>query len=127
QYDILFNTPESLLVSPGDTVTIKCRASESVSTHLAWHQQKSGQAPKQLIYGATTLQSGVPARGSGSGADFTLTISSVDVLDAGDYYCQQRNSFLQGSNVTLAGFQNNFSPCNSSLLHFDVTEAPIQG
>uniref|UniRef100_A0A8C0JBI5 Ig-like domain-containing protein n=1 Tax=Chelonoidis abingdonii TaxID=106734 RepID=A0A8C0JBI5_CHEAB len=92
---ILTQTPESLLVSPGDTVTIKCRASESVSTHLAWHQQKSGQAPKQLIYGATTLQSGVPAwfSGSGSGTDFTLTISRVEAEDAEDYYCQQYNSW----------------------------------
>uniref|UniRef100_A0A8C0JAJ2 Ig-like domain-containing protein n=1 Tax=Chelonoidis abingdonii TaxID=106734 RepID=A0A8C0JAJ2_CHEAB len=96
---LLTQTPESLSVSPGDTVTIKCRASESVSSYLAWYQQKSGQkpgqAPKLLIYYASNRQSGVPTRfsGSGSGTDFTFTISSVEADDAGDYYCQQSSSW----------------------------------
>uniref|UniRef100_A0A8C3FE79 Ig-like domain-containing protein n=1 Tax=Chrysemys picta bellii TaxID=8478 RepID=A0A8C3FE79_CHRPI len=96
---VMTQTPESLAVSPGDTVTIRCKASSSLtggSNHyLAWYQQKSGQAPKLLIYLASTLQSGVPARfsGSGSGSDYTLTISSVEAEDAGDYYCQQHKSY----------------------------------
>ncbi|CAM2113644.1 unnamed protein product [Caretta caretta] len=91
---VLTQTPESLAVSPGDRVTINCKASSSVSSYMAWYQQKSGQAPKLLIYSASSRPSGIPDRfsGSGSGTDFTFTISRVEADDAGDYYCQQHSS-----------------------------------
>uniref|UniRef100_A0A8C4VGV6 Ig-like domain-containing protein n=1 Tax=Gopherus evgoodei TaxID=1825980 RepID=A0A8C4VGV6_9SAUR len=92
---VLTQTPESLAVSPGDRVTINCKASSSITgflspSYLAWYQQKPSQAPKLLIYQASTRASGIPDRfrGSGSGTDFTLTISSVQAEDA-DYYCYQ--------------------------------------
>uniref|UniRef100_A0A8C8RHN7 Ig-like domain-containing protein n=1 Tax=Pelusios castaneus TaxID=367368 RepID=A0A8C8RHN7_9SAUR len=91
-YEQDFTTsPESLSVPVGGEVSINCKASTNVGSYLNWYQQKPGQAPKLLIYYASSLQSGVPARfsGSGSGTDFTLTISSVEADDAGDYYCQQ--------------------------------------
>uniref|UniRef100_A0A674I7Q8 Ig-like domain-containing protein n=1 Tax=Terrapene triunguis TaxID=2587831 RepID=A0A674I7Q8_9SAUR len=85
---VMTQTPESLAVSPGDRVTINCKASSSVSSYMAWYQQKSGQAPKLLIHSASTRPSGIPERfsGSGSGTDFTFTISRVEADDVGDYY-----------------------------------------
>ncbi|XP_048208154.1 immunoglobulin kappa light chain-like [Perognathus longimembris pacificus] len=84
----------SLSASPGDTVSISCGASESIYGYLAWYQQKPGKAPKPLIYYATSLESGVPSRfsGSGSGTEFTLTISSLQPEDGATYYCQQHYS-----------------------------------
>uniref|UniRef100_A0A8P4GL24 Ig-like domain-containing protein n=1 Tax=Dicentrarchus labrax TaxID=13489 RepID=A0A8P4GL24_DICLA len=92
---ILTQSPGSQSVVPGQTVSIRCTASSSVSSNLHWYLQKPGEAPKLLIYYATTRQSGVSSRfsGSGSGSDYTLTISRVQAEDSGVYYCQQSNSF----------------------------------
>uniref|UniRef100_A0A8C3H789 Ig-like domain-containing protein n=1 Tax=Chrysemys picta bellii TaxID=8478 RepID=A0A8C3H789_CHRPI len=96
-------TPESLSVSVGETVTIKCKASTSISNYIAWYQQKPGQAPKLLIYDASSRPTGIPDRfsGSGSGTDYTFTISRVESDDAGDYYS------LQYANFPLTVIQTN--------------------
>nr|7N8Q_D Chain D, Rhesusized DH677.3 FAB LIGHT CHAIN [Macaca mulatta]7N8Q_L Chain L, Rhesusized DH677.3 FAB LIGHT CHAIN [Macaca mulatta] len=100
-------SPSSLSASVGDKVTITCRASQGFGNYLAWYQQKPGKVPKLLIYAATTLQSEVPSRfsGSGSGTDFTLTISSLQPEDVATYYCQKYNSapftFGQGTRLEI--------------------------
>ncbi|KAG8591111.1 hypothetical protein GDO81_000035 [Engystomops pustulosus] len=88
-------TPGYLAASPGDTIKVQCKPSSSVTigsyTYISWYQQKPGEPPKLLVYWATTRQSGIPERfsGSGSGLDFTLTITDLKAEDAADYYCQQ--------------------------------------
>ncbi|KAJ8273660.1 hypothetical protein GJAV_G00104130, partial [Gymnothorax javanicus] len=91
---VLTQSPAAQAVQQGDTVTISCTTSRDFTGHsynyLSWYLQKPGQAPKLLIYSATTRQSGIPDRfsGSGSGTQFTLKITGVQAEDAGDYYCQ---------------------------------------
>uniref|UniRef100_A0ABK0LQN3 Ig-like domain-containing protein n=1 Tax=Rattus norvegicus TaxID=10116 RepID=A0ABK0LQN3_RAT len=84
-------SPASLSASLGETVTIQCRASEDIYSGLAWYQQKPGKSPQLLIYGASSLQDGVPSRfsGSGSGTQYSLKISSMQTEDEGVYFCQQ--------------------------------------
>uniref|UniRef100_A0A6Q2X9G6 Ig-like domain-containing protein n=1 Tax=Esox lucius TaxID=8010 RepID=A0A6Q2X9G6_ESOLU len=88
---ILTQSPKSQSVSPGETVSISCSTSASVSSYLNWYLQKPGESPKLLVYYATNRQQGIPDRfsGSGSGSQFTLTISGIQGEDTGDYYCQQ--------------------------------------
>nr|3DVF_A Chain A, Amyloidogenic immunoglobulin light chain protein AL-12 [Homo sapiens] len=84
-------SPSSLSASVGDRVTITCQASQDITNHLNWYQQKPGKAPKLLIYDASNLETGVPSRfsGRGSGTHFTFTISSLQPADIATYYCQE--------------------------------------
>ncbi|KAL1764625.1 immunoglobulin kappa light chain-like [Sigmodon hispidus] len=91
---VMTQSPSSLAVSKGENVTISCMSSQCLyssanrANYLAWYQQKPGKSPKLLIFYAYTRASRVPDRfiGSGSGTDFTLTISSVQAEDMADYY-----------------------------------------
>nr|1UWG_L Chain L, ANTIBODY 14D9 [synthetic construct]1UWG_X Chain X, ANTIBODY 14D9 [synthetic construct] len=92
---VMTQSPKFMSTSVGDRVSVTCKASQNVGTHVAWYQQKPGQSPKTLIYSASYRYSGVPDRftGSGSGTDFTLTIRDVQSEDAAEYFCQQYNLF----------------------------------
>uniref|UniRef100_A0A8C4PJ96 Ig-like domain-containing protein n=1 Tax=Equus asinus TaxID=9793 RepID=A0A8C4PJ96_EQUAS len=91
---LLTQSLASLSLSPRERATLTCRASESVSSYLAWYQQKPGKALKLLMYGASTSATGIPARFSshGSGTDFTLIIIHLDPKNVAVYYCCQCNS-----------------------------------
>uniref|UniRef100_A0AAY5KGD1 Ig-like domain-containing protein n=1 Tax=Esox lucius TaxID=8010 RepID=A0AAY5KGD1_ESOLU len=98
----LTQTPVVETVLVGKTVSVKCKASSDVYPDcnksgkpcLAWYQQKPGETPKALVYHGRQSYSWTPSRfsGSGSGSDFTLTISGVQPEDTGDYYCQSVHS-----------------------------------
>uniref|UniRef100_UPI003AFB8244 75C8 Fab Light Chain n=1 Tax=Homo sapiens TaxID=9606 RepID=UPI003AFB8244 len=105
---VLTQSPDTLSLSPGDTATLSCRASQTITNaYFAWYQQKPGQAPRLLIYSTSTRASGIPDRfsGSGSGTEFTLTISRLEPEDFAVFYCQQyvRSpwTFGQGTKVEL--------------------------
>uniref|UniRef100_A0A4W5NSG2 Immunoglobulin V-set domain-containing protein n=1 Tax=Hucho hucho TaxID=62062 RepID=A0A4W5NSG2_9TELE len=76
----LTQTPAVKAVHTGETVNIGCKLSSSIyGSYLHWYQQRPGEAPKLLIYHINNKFTGTPSRfsGSGSGSDFTLTISGV--------------------------------------------------
>ena len=87
--------PGAVSSAPGGSVTISCRTSQDVYVwnnyrYLSWYQQRDGETPKLFIYAASTRQTGIPDRFSGSGSNsaYTLTISGVQAEDAAVYYCQ---------------------------------------
>nr|1AXS_A Chain A, OXY-COPE CATALYTIC ANTIBODY [Homo sapiens]1AXS_L Chain L, OXY-COPE CATALYTIC ANTIBODY [Homo sapiens] len=92
---VLTQSPSSMYASLGERVTITCKASQDINSYLNWFQQKPGKSPKTLIYRTNRLVDGVPSRfsGSGSGQDYSLTISSLEYEDMGIYYCLQYDEF----------------------------------
>ncbi|XP_052453259.1 uncharacterized protein LOC128014070 [Carassius gibelio] len=91
QYTVT-QSPSLITAAQGQEVRINCKTSSRVCNGnvLHWYLQKPGEAPKLLIYQTSNHYTGTPSRfsGSGSGSDFTLTISGVQTEDTGDYYCQ---------------------------------------
>uniref|UniRef100_A0A3B3BJM2 Ig-like domain-containing protein n=1 Tax=Oryzias melastigma TaxID=30732 RepID=A0A3B3BJM2_ORYME len=101
--NVVVTQPAAKSVQLGQTVSIDCKASQKVyyssyysNYRLAWYHQKSGEAPKLLIYATSENEDGISSRfsgsGTGNGIDFTLTISGVQAEDSGVYYCQSYHS-----------------------------------
>ena len=87
---------DSIWVTPGQRVSITCRASQSLlytdgKHYLSWYQQRPGQTIKALIYHASVRADGVPTRfiGSGSATEFTLSIEDLKLEDFAVYHCLQ--------------------------------------
>uniref|UniRef100_A0A3Q4H3Y3 Ig-like domain-containing protein n=1 Tax=Neolamprologus brichardi TaxID=32507 RepID=A0A3Q4H3Y3_NEOBR len=80
--NFLTQTDEVKSVSLGGTVTISATGSSNIGSSLSWYLQKPGETPKLLIYYTSK-----PDRALRSGSQHTLSISDLQAVDAGDYYC----------------------------------------
>ncbi|KAG8510143.1 LOW QUALITY PROTEIN: Immunoglobulin lambda variable 4-3 [Galemys pyrenaicus] len=87
-YEVI-QSPSTMSVSPGETVTLTCQGDNIGGKVVGWHQQKPGQAPVTVIYWDDIRSSGIPERfsGSNSGNMATLTIRGAQFKDEADYYC----------------------------------------
>lgn len=97
QCDIqMTQSPSSLSASLGGKVTITCKASQDINKYIAWYQHKPGKGPRLLIHYTSTLQPGIPSRfsGSGSGRDYSFSISNLEPEDIATYYCLQYDNLL---------------------------------
>uniref|UniRef100_A0A3B4EZQ4 Ig-like domain-containing protein n=1 Tax=Pundamilia nyererei TaxID=303518 RepID=A0A3B4EZQ4_9CICH len=92
---ITVTQPGAVSSAVGASVNMDCKISHTVinSDSVEWYQHKQGEPPKLLIYWSNRRASGISSRftGSGSGKDFTLTISGVQAEDAAVYYCKGRH------------------------------------
>nr|5Y9C_L Chain L, light chain of Fab fragment of antibody A12A3 [Mus musculus] len=97
-------SPSSLFASLGGKVTITCKASQDINKYIAWFQHKPGKGPRLLIHYTFTLQPGIPSRfsGSGSGRDYSFSISNLEPEDIATYYClQYHNLYTFGGGTKL--------------------------
>nr|1A0Q_L Chain L, 29G11 FAB (LIGHT CHAIN) [Mus musculus] len=87
----LTQSPSSLSASLGGKVTITCKASQDIKKYIGWYQHKPGKQPRLLIHYTSTLLPGIPSRfrGSGSGRDYSFSISNLEPEDIATYYCLQ--------------------------------------
>uniref|UniRef100_UPI0039BD93CC Light Chain of GluN2B Fab2 n=2 Tax=Mus TaxID=10088 RepID=UPI0039BD93CC len=97
-------SPSSLSASLGGKVTITCKASQDINKYIAWYQHKPGKGPRLLIHYTSSLQPGIPSRfsGSGSGRDYSFSISNLEPEDIATYYClQYDNLYTFGGGTKL--------------------------
>uniref|UniRef100_A0A452SP19 Ig-like domain-containing protein n=1 Tax=Ursus americanus TaxID=9643 RepID=A0A452SP19_URSAM len=129
---VMTQTPLSLPVTPGESASISCKASQSLlhsngNTYLSWFRQKPGQAPEGLIDLVSNRFSGVPDRfsGSGSGTDFTLKISRVEADDVGVYCCGQNLQSTKLGAGSLKEFIRLINPWSALSEEKSAAERPL--
>ncbi len=87
-------SPESLSVKAGDSVSISCTGTSGVDDDMSWYLQKPGEAPELLIYKANRLHFLVILIFIKSTADCIAHSSSLHILLLILFYCFYLLSFF---------------------------------
>ncbi|NXI93857.1 SHPS1 phosphatase, partial [Psophia crepitans] len=114
-----------LVVTPGQTLTLKCTTSDnsSISGPVKWLK---GWGPgNETIYDQTGSFPRVTRAVSGSGADFTIHIRDVRPEDAGTYYCVKFRKSMHGDEVFRHGKGTVVSLHDSALVPSMVAAAVV--
>ncbi|KAG8536134.1 hypothetical protein GDO81_027045 [Engystomops pustulosus] len=88
-------TPATMSMPTSETVTISCKASDSVLhptwkyDSLAWLQPRPGQIPKLIMYKVNERSSGIGERLPGSvfGEGFSITVRDMAEDNEKEFYC----------------------------------------
>uniref|UniRef100_A0A3P8SMD7 Ig-like domain-containing protein n=1 Tax=Amphiprion percula TaxID=161767 RepID=A0A3P8SMD7_AMPPE len=97
--DVLTPFKDVLMALEGDSVTLSCNYSVSVS-NLYWYQQKSSSSPQLLMTAYSEKTEKLSVRHDAQSKELHLNISSAAVSDSAVYYCALRPT-VTGNNKTL--------------------------
>ncbi|NXI93867.1 SHPS1 phosphatase, partial [Psophia crepitans] len=95
---------DKLVVTPGQTLTLNCTTSKSVSSIPGPTKWLKGWGPgNETIYEQTGSFPRVTRAVNGSNTDFTIHIRDVRTEDAGTYYCVKFRKSVHGDELFLRG------------------------
>uniref|UniRef100_A0AAZ1Y319 Ig-like domain-containing protein n=1 Tax=Oreochromis aureus TaxID=47969 RepID=A0AAZ1Y319_OREAU len=109
--DLLTPSKDAVMSLEGETVTVSCNYSGSVS-YFFWYKQKSSSHPQFLINEYSEQTEKLKFRKDQDKSEFYLEISSAAVTDSAVYYCAVRPT-VTGNTKTL--YKNLWSKDNRIL------------
>ncbi|CAM5161511.1 unnamed protein product [Eretmochelys imbricata] len=117
----LTQTSSTMAVKPGETAELHCtlQGVDFISKYYpSWYQQRSGKAPRLLIYESRSRASGIPERFSGEtyGNRASLTITGAQAEDEADYYCAVQTGSAPHSDTVRWGTETKTPLLNEAFL-----------
>ncbi|XP_073710686.1 immunoglobulin kappa light chain-like [Misgurnus anguillicaudatus] len=127
-----------MIVSAGDSVTLRCLILKDLRDHIVWYKQRSGQRPYIIVMVQKFMKDPVFQHEFNSKrfsiekdtGECNLTISHVTSSDEAMYYCGIKSFevvFAGGTYLALKGPQNNQQQLNVSVVQHPVSATVYRG